>query len=202
MVTIIVAEQVNHRVQELSRQGGYLRHFGGFGSLDHQLDYPTGLSIDSDGNIIVADRNNKLIKIFSADGQFLNKLSTEGSVTESYHCIQLNNHLVVSDRGDHCIKCFDRKGKFLYKFGKMGNADGEFNKPDCLSMDKAGHHLMVCDAGNNRIQVFDLSGKFIAKFGTKGRGIGEFNWPVSAAVLSDGKIVVSALANSRIQIFE
>ena len=68
---IIVAEQENVRVQVLSRQGGYLRHFGGKGSLDHQLSFPTGLSIDSDDHIIVADMGNKLIKIFSADGQFL-----------------------------------------------------------------------------------------------------------------------------------
>ena len=44
----------------LSRQGEYLRHFGGEGSLDHQLSFPAGLSINSDGNIIVADRGNKL----------------------------------------------------------------------------------------------------------------------------------------------
>ena len=61
---------------------------------------------------------------------------------------------------------------------------------------------MVCDTFNHRIQVFDLSGKFVAKFGTKGSGMGEFNRPVSAAVLSDGKIVVSDNNNSRIQIFE
>ena len=198
---IIVAEQSNHRVQVLSRQGGYLRHFGGEGSLDHQLNFPAGLYINSDGNIIVADRNNKLIKIFSADGQFLNKLGTEGSFIEPFHCIQHDNYLIVSDRGDHCVKCFDRKGNFLCKFGKKGNGDGEFNSPDCLSMDKEGH-LMVCDSLNHRIQVFDLSGKFVAKFGSKGSGMGEFFEPVSVAVLSDGKIVVTDLYNSRIQIFE
>ena len=62
--------------------------------------------------------------------------------------------------------------------------------------------LMVSDTLNHRIQVFDLSGKFVAKFGTEGSGMGEFTTPVSAAVLSDGKIVVSDLTNSRIQIFE
>ena len=61
---------------------------------------------------------------------------------------------------------------------------------------------MVCDAVNHRIQVFDLSVEFVAKFGTKGSGIGEFDRPVSVAVLSDGKIVVSDLGNGRIQIFE
>ena len=198
--TIIVAEQVNHRVQVLSRQGGYLRHFGGKGSLDHQFSSPSGLSIDSDSNIIVADRGNKLIKIFSADGKFLHKLGTERSFTEPFHCIQHDNFLIVLDSGDHSVQFFDRKGNFLYKFGKKGNADGEFNSPHCLSMDKAGH-LLVCDSANHRIQVFDLSGKFVAKFGTKGSGIGEFDGPVSAAVLSDGKIVVSDFRNSRIQIF-
>ena len=198
---IIVAEQVNHRVQVLSKQGKYLRHFGREVSLDHQLDSPTGLSIDSDCNIIVPDKLNKLIKIFSTDGQFLNKLGTEGSFIEPYHCIQHDNYLIVSDSGDHSVKILDRKGNFLYKFGKQGNADGEYNKPFCLSVDKAGH-LLVCDCENHRIQVFDPSGKFVAKFGSKGSGIGKFKAPISAAVLSDGKIVVSDNRNSRIQIFE
>ena len=153
---IIVAEQVNHRVQVLSRQGGYLRHFGREGSLDHQLDSPTGLSIDSDCNIIVPDKVNRLIKIFSTDGQFLNKLGTDGSFTKPFHCIQHDNYLMVTHRDDHSVKFFDRKGNFLYKFGKKGNADGEYNDPFCLSVDKAGH-LLVCYSENHRIQVFDLS---------------------------------------------
>ena len=198
---VIVAEQANHRVQVLSRQGGYVRHFGGKGSLDYQFNYPTGLSIATDGNIIVADRINKLIKIFSADGQFLHKLGTEGSLTKPHHCIQHDNYFIVTDSDNHSVKLFDRKGNFLYKFGKKGNADGEFNTPPCLSMDKAGH-LMVCDSENHRIQVFELSGKFVAKFGLEGSGMGEFNLPQSAAVLSDGKIVVSDRRNGRIQIFE
>ena len=199
---IIVAEQSkNSRVQVLSRRGGYLRHFGEKGSLDHQLNFPTGLSIDSDGNILVADLKNKSIKIFSAGGQFLSKIGKESSFTEPFHSIQNDNYLIVSDSDDNAVKLFDRKGNFLDKFGKQGNADGQFNTPRCLSMDKAGH-LIVCDMSNHRIQVFDLSGKFIAKFGTKRSGMGALNAPVSAAVLSDRKIVVSEISNSRIQLFE
>ena len=198
---IIVAEQHNHRVQEVSKQGQYLSHFGEKGSLDRQLNGPCGLSIDSDGNILVADYDNKLIKIFSAGGQFVSKIGNEGDFAEPFHCIQHDNYLIVSDSGDHSVKFFDRKGNFLYKFGKKGNADGEFNTPRCLFMNKAGH-LMVCDKENHRIQVFELSGKFVAKFGTKGSRMGGFNIPVSAAVLSDGKIVVTDFQNHRIQLFE
>jgi len=61
---------------------------------------------------------------------------------------------------------------------------------------------MVCDKLNHRVQVFELNGKFLTKFGTKGSGIGELNNPVSTAVLTDGRIVVSDFINNRIQIFE
>ena len=39
------------------------------GSLDSQLKCPRGLSLDSAGNIIVADTGNKQIKIFTPDGK-------------------------------------------------------------------------------------------------------------------------------------
>jgi len=68
----------------------------------------------------------------------------------------------------------------------LGEGDGEFNRPRCLSVNKAGQ-LIVCDEFNDRLQVFEVSGKFITRFGKKGSGLGEFNNLVSTAVLSDGK---------------
>jgi len=108
----------------------------------------------------------------------------------------------VSDGDEHCIniKVHERDGKFLYQFGKQGEWDGEFNKPRCLSVNKAGH-LMVCDRYNHRVQVLKLNGNFITKFGIKGSGIGEFVKPVSTAVLSDGRIVVTDFSNNCIQMF-
>ena len=198
---IIVADSNNHRIQVFSEQGEFLSQFGGKGNLDHQLQDPYGLSVDSDGNIIVADSGNKLIKIFSPSGQFLRKIGGEGSFTSPVHCIQYDNYLIVSDYDESCIKVFGRDGNFLYQFGKMGEGDGEFNQPRCLSVNKAGH-LMVCDTTNHRVQVFELSGKFITKFGIRGREIGEFNGPVSTAVLGDDRIVVTDHYNHRIHIFE
>ncbi|XP_068738573.1 E3 ubiquitin-protein ligase TRIM71-like [Montipora capricornis] len=198
---IIVADAGNLRVQLFSDEGHYLNQFGGKGSRDHQLQTSPGLSTDSDGNIIVADRGNKLIKIFSLDGRFLRSIGTEGSFIFPFHCIQHDNFLIVSDRYRHCIKVFNKEGEFLYKFGKQGKGDGEFKRPCCLSVDKAGH-LLVCDSFNHRVQVLKLSGEFVTKFGASGTGAGEFNVPVSTAVLSDGKIIVTDHNNHRVQIFE
>jgi len=199
---IVVVDSDNHRVQVFSEQGEFLRQFGGKGNLDHQLQDPFGLSIDSDGNYIVADSGNKLIKIFSPIGQFLRKIGGEGSFDRPYHCVQYDNYLIVSDRDEHCINVFDRDGKFLYKFGKQGKGNGEFNKPGCLSVNKAGH-LMVCDTWNDRVQVFELSGKFLNSFDKIGSKIRKrFDSPFSTGVLSDGRIVVTEFGNDRIHIIE
>ena len=198
---ILVVDRNNHRLQILSAQGKFLKQFGGEGFLDHQLNLPLGLSIDSDSNIIIADPRNKLIKIFSCSGKLVRKVDGDGSLTFPFHCIQQNNYLLVSDSYEHCIKVFDREGTFLFTFGKQGDGDGHFNKPLCLSVNKAGH-LMVCDDCNDRVQVFELSGTFVEKYGTKGEKRGEFNKPNCSAVLSDGRIVVTDYNNHRIQIFE
>ena len=198
---ILVVDSDNHRVQLFSEQGEYVSQFGGKGNLDHQLMNPLGLSVNCDGNIIVVDSRNKLVKIFSQSGQLLQKIGRDGSFTFPYHCVQYDKYLIVSDSNEHCIKVFDMDGNFQYKFGKKGQGDGEFNKPRCLSVNKAGH-LMVCDKLNHRVQVFELNGKLITKFGTKGSGIGEFDKPVSTAVLSDGRVVVTDFSTNRIQIFE
>ena len=197
---IVVADSINNRLQIFTEQGEYLTQIGGEGNLDHQFNYPWGLSVDSDGNIIVADSNNKLIKIFTPSGQFLRKFG-EDLLSDPIHCIQKDQYFIVSDDGDHCIKVFNTDGNFLYKFGNEGEGDGEFDQPQFLSVDKAGH-LMVCDFSNNRVQVLELSGKFITKFGRYDSEIGELNAPGSTAVLTDGRIVVTDFGNNRIQITE
>ena len=47
-----------------------------------------------------------------------------------------------------------------------------------------------------------MNGNFIEKFGAGGNKIGQLNGPCSAAVLSDGRIVVTDYYIHRVQIFE
>ena len=97
--------------------------FGGEGSLDSQLNNPSGLSLDSNGNIIVSDRGNKFIKIFSPDGMFLTKIGGLSSLSAPVHCVQSADYLIVSDCGDHSVKVFTRKGDYQYQFGKRGKGE-------------------------------------------------------------------------------
>ena len=197
---IVVADSDNNRLQIFTGRGEYLTQIGGEGNLDHQFDRPCGVSVDSDGNIIVADFFNKLVKIFTRSGQFLRKFG-EDLFVQPCHCIQKDQYFIVSDNGDHCIKVFNTDGDFLYKLGNEGEGDGEFNEPQWLSVDKAGH-LMVCDSENHRVQVLEVNGKFITKFGRYRSEIGELSGPTSTAVLTDGRVVVTEFDNNRIQIIE
>ena len=142
-----------------------------------------------------------MIKIFSSDGTFLIKIGEHGAFTFPIHCVQYDKYLIESDQYQHCIKVYDRSGNPQYKFGKVGEGDGEFNYPSCLSVNKSGH-MMVCDSDNHRIQVFELNGKFFSNIGNRCGNIGEFSYPISLAILASGPIVVADMGNNRIQIFE
>ena len=62
---------------------------------------------------------------------------------------------------------------------------------------------MICDKLNHRIQLLDIpSGKFHTKFEVKGKDIGGLGNPVSMAVLSNGRIVVSDVLHHCVHIFE
>ena len=175
--------------------------FGGEGSLHSQLKNPCGLSLDSNGNIIVADGDNKFIKFFSPDGKFLTKIGGPSFLSDPVHCVQSGDYLIVSDCVDDSVKVFTREGDYNYQFGTRGKGNGEFDGPYCLSVTKSGH-LLVCDRYNHRVQVFELNGKFVRQFGKYGSNLGEFEYPFSVALLSNGQIVVSDFGNHRIQIFD
>ena len=90
----------NHRVQVFDRNGNFLSKFGEYVSRDNQLKFPQGLSINGNGDIIVDDKGNKLIKIFSSSRNYLRKFGGAGSLVSPYHCIQHGQYFIVSDYGD------------------------------------------------------------------------------------------------------
>ena len=129
-----MSDHYNNRVQILSWEGRHLGSFGDKRSLDSQLNHPRFLSLDSTGNVIVADTGNKLIKIFTPDGKFVMKIGGQGSFSFPVHCVQCGEYFIVSVPGEHCIKVFNREGHFQYKFGNQGEGDGDFNYPGFLSV--------------------------------------------------------------------
>lgn len=56
--------------QVFSNEGQFRLRFGVRGRSPGQLQRPTGVSVDTNGDIIVADYDNRWVSVFSPEGKF------------------------------------------------------------------------------------------------------------------------------------
>jgi DNA-binding beta-propeller fold protein YncE len=68
----------NARVHRFTRDGRLVRSWGEPGKAAGQFHLPHSIATDPDGKLYVADRSNKRIQIFSADGDFLGQWTGMG----------------------------------------------------------------------------------------------------------------------------
>src|SRR6266498_2659535 len=156
------------------------------------FDRPTELALDSQGNVYVIDGGNQRIQKFDKDGNFILMWGSQGAgdgqflfhVPPAHYgsiAVDKDGYVYVTDHFNR-IQKFDSNGKFLMKFGDTGYADGKFDKPLSIALDRQGN-IYVTDNGNNRIQKFDQNGKFLASFGP-------FSYPVGITLDPEGHIYV------------
>ena len=196
---ILVADQCNHRIQQLNVQTeNFVRSFGKEGSGNGELKNPLSVGITSDGRFVaVADHLNSKIQVFTMDGEPVFKFGDSGPerLDHPHSCVCYEEKFFVTDLNNNCVKVFDGKGRFLYKFGEKGNGDGQLNYPCGLCVDKYGN-LLVCDAINGRIQQFSLEGTFIGKTSAKVTP----SQPWSVAAMLDDRILISDYNEREVQI--
>ena len=196
---ILVADECNHRIQQLNVQtGNFVKSFGEQGSGDGEFENPASVCITSDGRfIVVTDYSNSRIQVFTMDGEPVFKFGDSGPerLANPLGCVCYEEQFFVTDRNNNCVKVFDGKGRFLYKFGEKGNGDGQLNSPCGLCVDKYGN-LLVCDPINGRIQQFSLEGTFIGKTSAKVTP----NQPWSVAAMLDDRILISDYNEREVQI--
>ena len=63
----------NNRVVRFTKQGTFVKEWGGKGTGPGQLSEPHTIAIDSRGRLFVGDRENNRIQIFDQDGKFLDE---------------------------------------------------------------------------------------------------------------------------------
>jgi sugar lactone lactonase YvrE len=61
----------NARVMKFTKDGMFIKQWGGHGSEPGQFEMPHTLAFDSKGRLFVGDRGNNRIQIFDQDGKFL-----------------------------------------------------------------------------------------------------------------------------------
>ena len=195
---VVVSDR--HCVSVFSPSGVKLRSFGSRGSGHGPFNRPEGIAVDGEGNILVADYNNHRIQKFTAEGQFLAMVGSEGSGHSFPIDIAIsNNKVYVADFRNHRIQVLHSDLTFSSTFGKEGSGKGQFRYPRGIACDSTGK-VYVADRDNHRIQVFTAEGKFLRMFGRHGQGKGELNSPISIAV-HDGLLYVGEGYKCRVSVF-
>ncbi len=75
---MVVTEERGNCLSIFSSSGEKLQTFGTRDS-GQGLNAPCGVAVDGEGNILVTDSNNHRIQKFTAEGQFLTSVGSEGN---------------------------------------------------------------------------------------------------------------------------
>jgi sugar lactone lactonase YvrE len=198
-----------HTVQRRRLDGSLVWQIGEPGMSPGQLNHPTAIVADRQGQLYVVDHGNSRIEVYGADGAYLRQVGGRNDdgiddpmELDFARAVALDSaqRLYVCDTRDHQIQVFERDGTPVGGFGDFGmDADG-LNNPIALAFDHQDH-LHILDQGNSRIQVFDRDGQHQRSYGAYGPNVGEFLLPRAIAIDSDGRSYVADAAAFRIAVF-
>ncbi|KAI4813950.1 hypothetical protein KUCAC02_003168 [Chaenocephalus aceratus] len=184
-----------------SNDGQFKMRFGVRGRSPGQLQRPTGVTVDMNGDIVVADYDNRWVSIFSSDGKFKNKIGAGRLMGPKGVAVDKNGHIITVDNKACCVFIFQSNGKLVTKFGGRGTSDRQFAGPHFVAVNNK-NEIIVTDFHNHSVKVYNADGEFLFKFGSHGEGNGQFNAPTGVAADVNGNIIVADWGNSRIQVFD
>ena len=107
----------------------------------------------------------------------------------------------VVETNAHRVSVLSRNGELIKRIGSRGDANGQFNFPTSICIDKAGD-VYIVDAMNFRVQIFHKNGEFGSTFGEAGDGTGFFARPKGIATDTYGNIYVADALFHVVQIFD
>ena len=189
------------------------------------LEDPTGLAIDSAGDLYVADQATDLIHHFTNDGTFVRTFQADAdgqsilSKTETLALDEGRNRLFASSENESRVEVFElSSGTYLGEHvgeRQVGviSQDGRFaDDVEGIAADLTNEWLLMSDEDNGRFVIGDLSSAdlfddgenyaFLGAFGVIGNAPGEFLSADGVAVSeSQGLVAIADQGNYRIQVF-
>ncbi len=230
---LVVADTYNHLIRKVTLQGkvsdiagvaGKGSYADGQGS-NAAFNLPMGVAVRPDGQILVADTGNHLIRAVMIDGTVTTVAGTgsggsqDGSVKSATFvgprgvAVSVGGVAAIADTGNHMIRLIKLSEGLVvtlagspsagFKDG-MGSA-AQFNTPVGVAFDTAGR-LYVADQSNHRIRQVLPSGQVltVAGDGTAGMAdstnplLAKFNFPAGVLVAPTGLFVADSF-NGRIR---
>ncbi len=186
MGNLYIADTGNQRIRLLDIRG-YLHTVAGNGRRGYEgegakakntsLNNPSGVALDSKGNLFIADTGNHRIRVVdritgklttvAGDGQPRDNGDWDFAIRASLNrptAILFDKHdnLYIADTGNHKIRFVDRHSGHILTLAGSGHAgdegdnsgratDARFNDPTGLALDRFGR-IYVADTDNQRIR--------------------------------------------------
>ncbi len=218
---LYVADQLNNRIRKItniSTAGGTVTNYAGSdagfrdgGAADAYFDQPTGVAVDENGVVYVADLNNNRIR--SISGGSVATFAGNGSIIYLYlpSGIAMNNHNLayVADQNNNRLVEIINNNLFSLAGAAQGFQDGTganalFNRPYGVTLAPNGN-IYVADAQNHAIRKISPSGvasTFAGGSAGNADGTGtaaQFQFPVGIAADAQGNFFVADLGNPHIR---
>jgi DNA-binding beta-propeller fold protein YncE len=177
---------------------------GGKGAGNTEFDSPTGIAVNANGNVLVADTNNDRIEKFSPSGTFLSTLGTKGRgrgqlAEPNGIAVDRAGNIYIAEVGNHRVQKLAPDGTFI---GEWKGPEPGFYGPRRIAIGP-DDSVYVVDQGHNRVVRFNQDGTTLLTWGTSGSGDGQLNDPTSVAIdPTTNKVYVADPRNKRIQLFD
>ncbi|MBE9528896.1 MAG: 6-bladed beta-propeller [Proteobacteria bacterium] len=169
-----------------------------FGSAANNMIKPYGLTVDSDGRVLVADTALKRLHIYDVKQKKYSHIESAGDtgfVSIIGVAVDADDNIYLTDSIAAMIYVFNSKGKYIRGF----NAG---TKPTGLAIDKPAGRLYVVDTGEHNVRMSGLDGKGVKTFGERGDTEGKFSFPVDIFLDDRSDVYVVDTMNYKIQIFD
>ncbi len=176
--------------------GGFYRYNaseGGTKGWPNALSHTTGIAVDQQGNIYVANFDDATVHEYDASGQPLASWSVGGGTDgPSALAMDAQGNIYVALRRFHgyYLEKYSASGKLIMRWASGGNGDGEVGAgfktgPEGIAVDPSGN-VYVADTVNDRLIKFDANGNFL--FNITGDGSRALFEPATVAVDSQGNV--------------
>ncbi len=250
---VYIADSYNHRIRKVD-SAGIITTFAGTGEKGYagdggpatgaKLNWPTGVAVDDNGNVYIADRNNErirkvdsagIITTYAGNGEWGYDTDHDGvpatKVTLNWPTgitLDGEGNLYIADTYNHRIRKVDTSGIITTIAGRSHTFDdkdkdsensaligddgpaieAKLNWPNGVILDDDGN-LYIADRDNHRIRKIDASTQIITTIaGTGKEGYSgddgpatelQFDSPNGVALDEAGNLYVADRGNNRIR---